>query len=372
MIMEKILFATATTTETQAVLPVFEEATQRPKELERIEGKTYYNLGMLGQAEMTLVQSEAGTATPDGSLITVNDAIKALSPSTVIMIGIAFGMKPDKQKIGDILVSRYLRAYEPERMGEHPVSRGVYVNASSPLLDLVRTVEVDWTNPRVHIGLLLSGEKLVDNIQFRDALQKKEPDAIGGEMEGHGVYVAANKAKVDWILVKGISDWGDGNKSDQYQRLAAGNAARFALSMVLHFTPSTGRHRVPPLNGGQTGINSRSLSSGSIKQVQGMVSQLREMFSSHSRIYRDECEEALKQIEQINAFLNYHWVTAPAEYATLADFDYVIALIRSTHRLLQSLLGTCPPGDPDLRKEIKDLLKEIEDKISASLENFRR
>jgi hypothetical protein len=51
-------------------------------------------------------------------------------------------------------------------------------------------------------------------------------------MEGAGLYAAARDAKVDWILVKAICDWADGNKGadkDARQATAARNAAQFVL-----------------------------------------------------------------------------------------------------------------------------------------------
>ena len=79
---------------------------------------------------------------------------------------------------------------------------------------------------------MLSGEKLVDNLAFRQELLAFEPEAIGGEMEGAGLYVACQDRHVDWILVKAICDWADGNKAtdkDARQATAACNAALFVL-----------------------------------------------------------------------------------------------------------------------------------------------
>jgi nucleoside phosphorylase len=88
---------------------------------------------------------------------------------------------------------------------------------------------MDWAGPQRHFGLVLSGEKLVNDPEFLKQLRKLEPDAIGGEMEGAGLYVAASEKKVDWILVKAICDWADGSKDDSAQVLAANNAANFVL-----------------------------------------------------------------------------------------------------------------------------------------------
>jgi nucleoside phosphorylase len=49
-------------------------------------------------------------------------------------------------------------------------------------------------------------------------------------MEGAGLWAAATVAKVEWILVKAICDWGDGTKHKRDQPLAAAAA----VSLVHH------------------------------------------------------------------------------------------------------------------------------------------
>ena len=76
---------------------------------------------------------------------------------------------------------------------------------------------------------MLSGAKLVDNLDYRDSLKKQYPTAIGGEMEGSGLHAACETSKTDWIVIKAISDWGDGSKgadSDARQKLAGDHAAK--------------------------------------------------------------------------------------------------------------------------------------------------
>jgi hypothetical protein len=53
---------------------------------------------------------------------------------------------------------------------------------------------------------------LIDDKDYRDQLIKLQVEAIGGEMEGAGLYVSSADHKVDWIVIKGICDWADGNK----------------------------------------------------------------------------------------------------------------------------------------------------------------
>jgi nucleoside phosphorylase len=151
-------------------------------------------------------------------------------------------MKPGQQRLGDILVSRQLLGYELQRvsLGDNNqseiIARGDRPQASTRLLDRFRSGLIDWQGPEVHIGLILSGEKLIDHPDFREHLKSLEPEAIGGEMEGAGLYAAAQRNHVDWLLVKAICDWADGKKSvnkKQRQQQAAQNAARFTVHVLL-------------------------------------------------------------------------------------------------------------------------------------------
>ena len=56
-------------------------------------------------------------------------------------------------------------------------------------------------------------------------------EAVGGET-GAGLYVSSHEHKVDWIVIKAICDWADGNKSKNKtarQKKAAMNAAQFVV-----------------------------------------------------------------------------------------------------------------------------------------------
>lgn len=226
-----VLLVTASKIETQAVHKVFTKGTKADWTRKNNGNKTYYHLGSHGGVSVWLVQTEMGTGTPGGSLLTVYQAIEDLQPQAIIMCGIAFGFWPDKQHIGDILVAKQLKYYGPQKIDSQggTIQRGDCTTSSELLLDRFRSADNEWKDPRTHFGLVLSGEILVNDPNFRDQLLKFAPEAIGGEMEGAGLYAAARIAKVDWILVKAICDWADGKKDDYNQSLAAENAAKFVL-----------------------------------------------------------------------------------------------------------------------------------------------
>ena len=153
------------------------------------------------------------------------------------MVGIAFGRSPQRQSLGDVLVASQIASYEPQRMGEGtPVQRGFIVETGPTLLNRFRQA-LDWEyaldgglRARMHVGPLLSGEKLVASESFKQELFAAFPQAIGGEMEGAGLYAVASRTGTEWIVVKGICDWADGSKSDDAQEMAASSA----VSLVHH------------------------------------------------------------------------------------------------------------------------------------------
>lgn len=235
--MNTILVVTATLVEARSVLQIFSEANNNTWERMFVGGKTYYRIGELSGVDVYMVQCEMGTSGPGAALLTIHKAIETLSPVAVILVGTAYGINPERQCLGDILISKQLHTYELQKVkmkSKQVISpRGDRVTSSPILLDRFRSGAIDWKGAQLHFGLILSGEKLINDISFRDALCAIEPEAIGGEMEGAGLYAAASDAKVDWIIVKAICDWADGTKGDEYQEQAARNAASFTLHVIM-------------------------------------------------------------------------------------------------------------------------------------------
>jgi nucleoside phosphorylase len=154
-----ILLVTATEVESRAVLKVAEESTGHPSSSLEVGNGTYRDLGKVNGKKVWLVQSEMGAGGPGGAHETVGQAIREVNPEEVIMVGIAFGSKRKKQEIGDVLVSKQLQMYEPQRRGaDGVIPRGDKASASPRLLQRFRNAELDWHMANVHFGLVLSGE----------------------------------------------------------------------------------------------------------------------------------------------------------------------------------------------------------------------
>jgi nucleoside phosphorylase len=136
-------------------------------------------------------------------------------------------------------VSEQITYYELQRITHEAKDlyqvTGDRASSSHKLLNLIQAVYDGQDQIKAHFGLVLSGDKLVDDINYRNHLCNLEPRALGGEMEGAGLSFTANENHVDWILVKGISDWADGSKKiDEHlhQPIAARNAVKLVIQAL--------------------------------------------------------------------------------------------------------------------------------------------
>ncbi|MFT3943256.1 MAG: NACHT domain-containing protein [Ancrocorticia sp.] len=229
----RVLLLTFNEHETRAVLRQFCGDSSIPTVT--VKGVNYRDLGVHGGAQIFHRVSRQGISEAQ---LSTSEGIEGLSPRAVIGVGIAFGVDEAKQRIGDVLVSTAVKDYELKKVKSRGVvePRGLTPPASRKLVDqfnhLSQSGRGDGSDgwPRISLGVLLSGNSLVDDMDYRDSLvELSGTDIVGGEMEGIGIHKQAEAKDVHWIIVKAICDWGDGNKSnprkEDDQKLAAANAA---------------------------------------------------------------------------------------------------------------------------------------------------
>jgi nucleoside phosphorylase len=197
-----------------------------------------YRFGQFGRYRVAQVESAMSSEGRDGARATLQAAITELNPKAILLLGIAFGINPKKQHLGDVIVAESVYNYSLEKKGDsQSILRGGETHCGPILSERFRMRRDDWKLDRikgrpvkVHQGLLLSGPKLINNREFRDQLVAEfaNREILGGEMEGAGAYEAAEREKVEIILVKGICDWADGSKNDRAQPFAAHSAVSLA------------------------------------------------------------------------------------------------------------------------------------------------
>lgn len=226
----RIALVTAVDVELIAVLKRLKPPKRKRKVWKVIDGGETYYLGRFGEFDTVIVMSSMGSQGISGSTLTIDSLIRLWDPTGVVLLGIAFGANRKRHKVGDVLIADNIIPYEQQRVGEEVIYRNPIAPSSHELINRIRNT-LDWDfrrpdNSKVdkHIGDVLSGEKLVDNIEFKNALIAQYPQVIGGEMEGSGLWASASRHKKSWILIKSVCDWGDGKKHKNYQLLAAASA----------------------------------------------------------------------------------------------------------------------------------------------------
>ena len=235
-----ILIVSVNEAEREGILKYLLPVPSKRAIIEFIHNKINYRIGRVGCHLIAHVESGMGSVEQNASLATVLNAIDTVKPKLVIMVGVAFGISKKKQKIGDVLVSKRVINYEVSRInsGNQSISpRGSTPNSGKLLYNVFSSI-IDWSHylnktqrAEILTGDVLSGEKLIDNLEFCEKLKSLFPKAVGGEMEGTGLSSACmNKDISEWIIIKGICDWADGKKNKKAQPIAADSA----MSLLFH------------------------------------------------------------------------------------------------------------------------------------------
>lgn len=241
----KIVIMTATDIETEVVVKYLKPLPECTALKVDTNSNLTYTIGVLGEYPIIHVQTNMGSIAPDGSTLTTKDVLDYWNPKGIIMPGIAFGKDNKKQKIGDVLISESIIQYDSSKIKDgNEIPRGAIVRSGLLLFDRFKncsTWEFDLEEggrAEKKIGKVLSGSKLVDDKEFKKHLFTNFPEAIGGEMEGAGVYAASFHENFNqWIVVKGICDWAENKETedkDKDQLMAVESAVSLCYNVMLN------------------------------------------------------------------------------------------------------------------------------------------
>ena len=234
-----VVLITATEVELKAVIRLLEPLSGQEQILLTYIGPETYFLGRFGAYTAVVTRCRMGAIGEGSVILATEQAQRIWRPRAIIMVGIAFGKNSAKQQMGDVLVASQIISYEQQRVGAEIVFRGPITPINTTLLNRFENAygwhfdRPDGKPAQLHFGPILSGEKLVDDDEFKQELFRQFPQAIGGEMEGAGLAAASGRVGVAWILVKGICDWADGTKEGTHQPLAAA-----AATSLVHYVLS--------------------------------------------------------------------------------------------------------------------------------------
>ena len=259
----KVLFITANPTEHKAVIKFF-----KPRESTKwllkcaykfsigfLKRTAHYTFGKFGKYNAAVqIMGAQGPAAAQSIIITTAMCFKNLE--AIFAVGVACGVEC-KTKMLDVIVAKKVTFYSDARFSTTAYGRPKIesrsisnLNTSKQFCSMFQQMP-KWSTenssiikrltvqPEMHLGNVLSENYLVDNKDIKICLLENfAPDAIAIEMESAGLFYEYGDHNVEIMLVKAVSDFGDGHKSKEYQP----TAALLAAECVHHYLSGEGKN----------------------------------------------------------------------------------------------------------------------------------
>lgn len=183
-------------------------------------------------------------ANVDAALVT-SAAISEWQPQSLLFVGIA-GAATDEIQLGDVIFGRRVYYYERGKVGAAQQLEPVMYPADAQLLNVAMSKE-DWkepillprpdggaNRPRIHIGDIASGEKVIAEEKARDEIVSRDRRILAIEMEGYGfssaVWQSANRER--YLILRVACDKADRNKNQDWQPYASAVGAAVLLDFL--------------------------------------------------------------------------------------------------------------------------------------------
>ncbi|WP_437938840.1 protein kinase domain-containing protein [Sorangium sp. So ce341] len=205
--------------------------------------------------ELQVAVTCVGSAGNPHAAAATRDAIAWGRPRAVLLAGIAAGMR-GKVRLGDVVLAERVVSYEPaalvaasagSRVEARPESEELphamnqyvvdYHPDSERLSRLLGRIDGSLPQPptgagselaptiEIRRGTIASGEKLLRDQAGMQALRELHGEIIAVDMESAGFVAACRRDPILWLIIRGISDFGDAHKDDRLHGVAASRAA---------------------------------------------------------------------------------------------------------------------------------------------------
>lgn len=256
MIIEKIdreraadfMIVSVTKVETDAIDSLLQPISPQGEMETEVEGHKY-KLGKIGEYNVVCCRCETpGTIGSNSATLTIAAALQDWpNVKGVFMPGICYGLKKegdDAQRIGDVVASEKVFAYEWQEKGKEvkiTKNKDTIFNADKNMVYAFEQANAVWNQQNL-LGeetRAYKGSYVAGNTRYLAEAPIKElsevfPQAIAGDMEGHGLAAACQKYKKPWLLMKGVSDFGKREEDNNERQKDAATASAKALLNILN------------------------------------------------------------------------------------------------------------------------------------------
>ena len=170
-----------------------------------------------GQA-VVLVLSRIGKV---AAATTATALIERFNVSAIVFTGVAGGIATGVN-VGDMVVASEFVQHDMD---------------ASPLFPPLE-VPLYGRSPKVHSGLVLSGDRFVSTSSESQALQQRLPLALAVEMEGAAVAQVCHDYEVPFAAVRTISDRADDAATTEFSRFIQEVASRYTSALMAKWMAS--------------------------------------------------------------------------------------------------------------------------------------
>jgi adenosylhomocysteine nucleosidase len=216
----------------------------------RVAGRDYW-VGHLQGQRVVAVLSRIGKV---AAATTATVLMERFGARAIVFTGVAGGLAPGVE-VGDVVVATRLLQHDLDASPifpkyEVPLTGHARFATDTAISDVLAIVAADVLSdpvtllgekvvedfglaaPKVHRGLLISGDRFVSTSAESDALRRALPDALAVEMEGAAVAQVCHDYGVPFAAVRTISDRADDAAHGDFTRFVSSVASRYSLALV--------------------------------------------------------------------------------------------------------------------------------------------
>lgn len=200
---------------------------------------------------VTLRQLEKGLTT---AAITATKALCLWQPNAVVMTGICAGVRGTTE-LGDLVVATQCFEHAAGQLRDGqliPAQNRVSIQpwlfdflismTDSP--GTLERIQAGYDQPlpvhsatKIHYGSLACGSQVIKDKAYVEQLKSKEYSLVGLDMESYGVALAASMCSTHShsivpLIVKGVCDFADTDKSDDWHDYCSYASASFVLAIL--------------------------------------------------------------------------------------------------------------------------------------------
>ncbi|MDR6887591.1 MULTISPECIES: 5'-methylthioadenosine/adenosylhomocysteine nucleosidase [Variovorax] len=216
----------------------------------RAAGRDFW-VGHLHGQPVVAVLSRIGKV---AAAVTATVLLERFGVRGIVFTGVAGGLAPGVN-VGDVVVASELLQHDLDASPifpkfEVPLMGMARFPADAAIADALSAVatrllhdpaaligqhavdEFGIRSPRVHRGLLVSGDRFVSTSAESEALRRDLPDALAVEMEGAAMAQVCHDYGVPFAAMRTISDRADDAAHGDFARFVVEVASRYSLALV--------------------------------------------------------------------------------------------------------------------------------------------